>query len=150
MPGDGSCLFHSLVYGLGEGEARQLRREIAKYIVRNQDLEIAESPLSDWISWAGHRSVAAYADQIARGAWGGGIEMAVCSRLKKVNVHVFEKGGGFWNRGGFKRISCFDVPGARKTITVLYGGRVHYDYLTVTKKKQKKVSRSNSGFLGLW
>ena len=121
MPGDGSCLFHSLVYGLGERStraARQLRVEIAKFIRRNSSLEIADSPLADWIKWAGHRSVEAYADQIARGAWGGGIEMAVCSRIKRVNVHVFEK-GGFWSKRGFKRISCFDVPGAEKTLTIL-------------------------------
>ena len=29
----------------------------------------------------------------------------------------------------YKRISCFDVPGARRTLHVLYGGRMHYDAL---------------------
>lgn len=94
MPGDGSCLFHSLVYGkyghfpallptrcvkrihttllagLGEGGARKLRLEIARFIRKNSSLQIADSPLSDWIKWAGHRSVAAYADKIKTGAWG--------------------------------------------------------------------------------
>ena len=43
--------------------------------------------------------------------------MAACSRLNTVNIHVYERGGG-----GFKRISCFDAPGARRTVHVLYRG----------------------------
>jgi|EP01047_Picozoa_sp_COSAG01_P112218 hypothetical protein len=34
-------------------------------------------------------------------------------------------------RGAFKRISCFDAPGARRTVHVLYAGRMHYDALVV-------------------
>ena len=45
-------------------------------------------------------------------------------RLKNINVHVYER-----SRGGFQRISCFNVDGARTTVHVLYGGRVHYDAL---------------------
>ncbi len=64
--------------------------------------------------------------------------MAAFSRLKRVNVHVYERkrGGGMFSRrgrgsggGGFKRISCFDYPGARQTVHVLYCGGVHYDAL---------------------
>jgi hypothetical protein len=60
------------------------------------------------------------------GGWGGGIEMAACSVLKGVNIHVYEakKLGN-----SYKRISCFDVAGARRTLHVLYGGRMHYDAL---------------------
>ena len=52
--------------------------------------------------------------------------MAACSRLKRVNIHVYES-----NRrtGGYKRISCFDSPGAGRTVHVLYRGGVHYDAL---------------------
>ena len=35
---------------------------------------------------------------------------------------------------GFKRISCFDVDGARKTVTVIYQGGVHYDALVIGSK----------------
>ena len=52
QPGDGSCLFHSLGYGMrgisgggGSGcSASALRREIANFIARNADLEIAGKP----------------------------------------------------------------------------------------------------------
>jgi len=56
--------------------------------------------------------------------WGGGIEMAAFSQMKRVNVHVFEKCSG-----GYKRISAFNVHGASKEIRVLYRGGVHYDAL---------------------
>lgn len=88
QPGDGSCLFHSLAYGLGDGHhASNLRREIANFVSRNPNLEIAETPLHEWVKWDSGKSVANYANSISVGGWGGGIEMAACSLLKKVNVH---------------------------------------------------------------
>jgi hypothetical protein len=41
-------------------------------------------------------------------------------------VHVYEKER--W--GGYKRISCFDVDGARRTLHVLYRGRYRLCSLT--------------------
>jgi hypothetical protein len=58
--------------------------------------------------------------------WGGGIEMAALTRMKNVNVHVYEKCDE-----GFRRISNFDSPNATKTISVLYKGRMHYEGLVV-------------------
>lgn len=144
MPGDGSCLFHSLAYGLGNRiQAGKLRREVANFIANNPMLEIAETPLKDWIQWDSRRTVQQYAQRMAIGGWGGGIECAACSRLMQVNVHIYEreKGSGYFNsRGGggggaFKRISCFDLPGKAgmdaPTINVLYCGGVHYNALVI-------------------
>ena len=50
QPGDGSCLFHSMSYGLG-GDATKLRSEICSFISANPDFKICETPLSDWIRW---------------------------------------------------------------------------------------------------
>ena len=58
--------------------------------------------------------------------WGGGIEMAALTQMRKVNVHFYEKCSE-----GYKRISAFEAPNARKTISVLYQGRMHYDALSV-------------------
>ena len=137
QPGDGSCLFHSLAFGLSGGStgrtsARNLRREIAKYMASNADLIIADSPLKDWIKWESSMSTSAYARRMSRGGWGGAIEMAACSHLKNVNVHVYERTSRRQGSGSFKRISCFDVPGSRRTVHILYGGRVHYDALVPT------------------
>lgn len=43
-----------------------------------------------------------------------------------MNVHIYER-----RRGGFKRISCFDVKSPKATVHVLYCGGVHYDALVV-------------------
>ena len=66
------------------------------------------------------------------GVWGGGIEMAAVSHMKRVNVFVYQQGGG-----GFKRISSFEAPPSGggdkpRTVRVLYGGGVHYDALEAT------------------
>ena len=62
------------------------------------------------------------------GVWGGGIEMAAVSHLKRVNVFVYQQSGG-----GYKRISSFESPsaggGKPRAVRVLYGGGVHYDAL---------------------
>ena len=131
QPGDGSCLFHSLCYGLSNGtRASTLRREIASFIAKNPSLKIADSPLSDWIKWESNSSVKSYAARMSRGGWGGGIEMAAFSRLYKINVHVYERKSGLFSRSsGYRRISCFNVSRTGKTIHILYGGRVHYDAL---------------------
>lgn len=46
QPGDGSCLFHSMCYGLGTGiNASRLRSEICSFIQNNPDLKISDTPL---------------------------------------------------------------------------------------------------------
>jgi hypothetical protein len=103
-----------------------LRREIAGFLQQNPSLQIAGDTLEEWVRWDSNSSVAEYARRMAMSGWGGGIEMAACSLLKNVNVHVYENA----HRGSeFKRISCFDCPNALKTIHVLYQGGVHYDAL---------------------
>ena len=126
QPGDGSCLFHSLSYGLRDGSAAHaLRRQVASFIEANPELTISDSPLRDWVNWDSGQSVSSYCRRMAQGGvWGGGIEMAAVSHLKRVNVFVYQSIGG-----GFKRISSFEVPHATKVVRVLYGGGVHYDAL---------------------
>ena len=117
QPGDGSCLFHSLAFFAAQmGSARKVRNSIARFIRTHPKLSIADSPLRDWIKWESGSGVKRYADKMAMGGvWGGGIEMAVFSRLAKINVHVYERessprrrsgsgsGSGLdWLRGGGK------------------------------------------------
>lgn len=126
QPGDGSCLFHSLSYGLKDGSsASVLRSLISSFIHKNPHYEISETPLSDWVKWDTNMSPGQYAQSIAGGGWGGGIEMAIVSCLKGVNIHVYERKQPM----GFKRISAFDHPQApekRRIVRVLYCGRNHY------------------------
>lgn len=132
QPGDGSCLFHSLRYGLSRvstsycGSAAQLRGELMQFIQANSHLEIAGDTLEEWVRWDSNTSVSTYTRRMAKGGWGGGIEMAACALLKKVNVHVYERRF----LGGYRRISCFDCPEQNSSsIHVLYQGAMHYDAL---------------------
>merc|ERR1712137_1407229 len=88
QPGDGSCLFHSLSYGLADGSTGfSLRNEIADFIAKNPDLEIGDNALKDWVQYdgGGGGSVQSYAAEMAGNEWGGAIEMASLSKLKNVN-----------------------------------------------------------------
>lgn len=127
QPGDGSCLYHSLSYGLRTTNASTLRHELARFLKDNPKLEIAGDTLEEWVRWDSNNSVNEYARRQAVSGWGGGIEMACCSTLKHVNIHVYESMGRY--SAEFKRISCFDNPNADKTIHVLYQGGLHYDAL---------------------
>jgi hypothetical protein len=131
QPGDGSCLFHSLNFGMKKCGAsapgtRQLRRELASWTVQNANKTISETPVKDWIKWDANCGVNAYAKKMqSSGSWGGGIEMAAFSHKMKLDVHVYESMRG----GKYKRISCFNVKGNKQTVHVLYAGRMHFDAL---------------------
>lgn len=127
QPPDGSCLFHSLAYGLREGNASALRRELMAFIRKHPELEISETALRDWIRWDALVSVQKYTDKMSRGGWGGGIEMAAFSELKGCSVEVYEQCSA-----GFKRISLFEKAGASRTVRVCYRGGVHYDALVIS------------------
>jgi len=126
QPGDGSCLFHSMAYGL-DGNGSSLRSQICTFIRQHPSFKINATPLSDWVKWDSGSSCAEYARRMSRGSWGGGIEMAVCSHLYDVNIHVYER-----SSLGYKRISAFDNPtsaASKNIVRVLYQGGVHYDAL---------------------
>jgi len=127
QPGDGNCLYHSMSYGLRNCTAASLRRELADFLRHNPSLQIAGDSLEEWVRWDSNSAVNEYTRRQAVTGWGGGIEMACCSHLKNVNIHVYESMGRLSSE--FKRISCFDAPNAERTIHVLYQGGLHYDAL---------------------
>jgi len=156
QPADGSCLFHSLVYCFNTIReekrtmnsscasvvsssssvasvmpppltANYLRRKIANFISANPNLDIADDPLREWVLWDSGQSVKQYAASMAVEGWGGGIEIASCSQLYKVNIHVYEADPTKTNE--YVRISCFNVDRAKQTLHILYHGRNHYDAL---------------------
>jgi hypothetical protein len=128
QPGDGSCLFHSLSFGLGGGSnATALRHEIADYIRHSPNATIGGTLISDWVGWDSGMSIHEYADKMGTGSnWGGAIEIAVCAQVRGVRVLVYESD----KKGGFVNISTFcHHNGSPRTVRLLYGGRVHYDAL---------------------
>ena len=138
QPGDGNCLFHSLSYGLrrsrstsGRGEtAPALRMELEDYIAAHPHDEISDTPLSDYILWDSQSSVKAYTNRMRVGNdWGGAIEIAICARIKNVEIHVYEKRGSNFVR--ISKFDCGDSGGNPKILNILYGGRCHYDALDI-------------------
>lgn len=120
-----------------------LRRRIAAFIASQPSLRISDTAVREWVRWDAGCSVQTYTQRMSRGGWGGGIEMAACSLMEGVNVHVYERcrRGG---QQGFQRISCFDVPNkqgsSKATLHVLYCGGVHYDALIPTSELQLRQS----------
>jgi hypothetical protein len=69
--GDGSCLFHSLSFGLSDGSnASSLRHDICTFIHVHPNTPICDTPLSDWVKWDSSASCAEYARRMSSGAWG--------------------------------------------------------------------------------
>jgi hypothetical protein len=135
QPGDGSCLFHSLAYGLGAAKdamddgAMALRAEIAEYVRAHPNQAIQGTPIKDWVLWDSGLTVDAYSARMGTGHhWGGAIEIAVCSLVKKACVQVFER---IASQRGFQQISVFGDEYKEQNVRVVYGGRVHYDALEV-------------------
>ena len=127
QPGDGSCLFHSLSYGLGGTKHSRLREDIAGYIARNPTDEIGGTPIKDWVMWDSEMDCDSYAASMSAGnKWGGAIEIAVCAKVSGRDVLVYERGGGWYTC-----ISKFEKGGEGRDeggcIKLLYGGRCHYD-----------------------
>mmetsp|Transcript_29975 Transcript_29975/g.75554 ORF Transcript_29975/g.75554 Transcript_29975/m.75554 type:complete len:477 (+) Transcript_29975:60-1490(+) len=106
MPRDGSCLFHGLASSLLGATAAQLRREICDFIERRPDAVMAGKPLSEWVLWESGQSHSDYVDMMrSSGEWGGPLEIAVCTHLMNVDVHVYQEVPG----GGFQRLVTFEA-----------------------------------------
>jgi len=149
MPGDGSCLFHSIAFGLNalgyhQEAGHTVRQRVANFISDRPDFEITGTPLRSWIEWDSQMTVSSYANRLLSGScWGGAIEMAACSQIFAIDVAVYEED----RRGGFSRISDFITDkkpyGA---VLVLYSGRSHYDALQMSSPQDVSVVSRRGGY----
>lgn len=147
MPGDGSCLFHSIAFSLNalnyQETGHTVRHRVANFIADRPDFEITGTPLRSWIEWDSQMTVSSYASRLLAGnCWGGAIEMAACSQIFAIDVAVYEEDG----RGGFVRISDFITDkkpyGA---VLLLYSGRSHYEALQLVAAQEDV---SSAGYRG--
>lgn len=134
MPGDGSCLFHSIAYGLGafgcQEDGYSIRQRVSNFIAQKPECQIGGTPLSSWVNWDSGVNVSSYCSRLSAGGfWGGAIEMAACAQIFSVDVAVYEQE---YYSGAFNRISDFlcDVM-PRGAVLLVYSGRAHYDALRV-------------------
>ncbi|GMI57503.1 hypothetical protein ScalyP_jg11518 [Parmales sp. scaly parma] len=126
QPGDGSCLFHSMSFGIQNSNHSQLRATIAGFILNNPSCEIGGTPIKDWVLWDCGLGVKDYSDSMKAGnKWGGAIEIAVCAKVTGRNVLVYESAMG----GKCTCISKFEGGKGSSSLSLrlLYGGRCHYD-----------------------
>jgi hypothetical protein len=136
QPGDGSCLFHSLVRGLEGESAETLRRRIVAFVRTHPDAPLGDgTTLRDWIQWEHGSDVEAYCRHMANPrAWGGSIELAVAARLlgRDVEVFVLRNAG---ERERMRRIATFPSRSSARpaAVRVLYDGRTHYDAIVVDR-----------------
>lgn len=132
MPEDGSCLFHSIAFGLGDStDGPTLRRQVAQVIENEPTLKIANTTVREWVRMAAGKDHSVHAKELYRGeCWGGAVELAVAAKIRQVNIHVYEAFSD-----GFRCITAFDVPGAVRSISVVYHTEPcrHYDALVITK-----------------
>ena len=81
QPGDGSCLFHSLSYGIKDDtSASILRYDISTYIQQHPHTLICDTPLCDWVKWDSNTSCMEYSRRMRNGAWGK------CSII--IDIHI--------------------------------------------------------------
>ena len=156
QPGDGHCLFHSLGIGLqvhGKGmSAISLRQEICDFFCTHANEVYGESNTwRQWIEKEAGVGVTSYCSRMrASNDWGGNLEIAACSVLKKVNIHVYRI-----LHGELRRTTCVTSPvHTEQTIQVLYTGMSHYDLLEggcieTSEPTQNDASRGSSSASGL-
>ena len=144
QPGDGSCLFHALGYGLdGQVTAQDLRHRLLDYLERHPFDTLAGDTLEEWVRWDTGSTVAAYVARMRGGtAWGGGVEIAICTLLfPSAQINVYEPVREFPSTRMFWMVAQFgslDAP--QFVIHLLYRGRAHYDSLVgVTSMAEESV-----------
>ena len=141
QPMDGHCMFHSVNVALSGRtsleEVFRLRRGVACYMTTHSDSEFGESSLAQWVMRETGKSVAAYARRMARGGWGGAIELAAIARWRNCCIKVFtacregQRADATVEDGTpIRTIATFgNDRGGRADINLLFVGGAHYDAL---------------------
>ena len=129
QPGDGSCLFHALAFGMhgatSKSDAAAVRKQIVEGIRNDPTRSAGETTAEQWIQWETNLPVEAYADRMARGAWGGAIEIATFALANQRCVEVYVRRSG--DSGRLHRIVAFGEPTTAARIRLLFDGGSHYD-----------------------
>ena len=140
QPGDGSTsLFHSMSYGLNDGTSGpSLRREICNYIASHPDEIITGNPLKELTKRNSNYDVRSYSGMMSGGDWSCAIVMAIFTKIKNVNLHVYERN----MNDGIKRTCAFDQPepATKKVVRVLYSGEGHYDAIVIGEQERNSTN----------
>jgi len=93
QPPDGSCLYHSIGFGLrhlrlAAPAARTMRVTLAAWARNHPRTRVAGQSIRAWLSWEmdGAESLEKYVERQAVGGWGGVIEIIAASREYDVTI----------------------------------------------------------------
>jgi hypothetical protein len=91
VPGDGSCLFHSIAYPLKSPKFTgvQLRDITSKVIEKHSDSLLHGISLKNWIEWESGDTVQQYVRKLKNGMWGGALEMTILASLLNIHFYVY-------------------------------------------------------------
>ena len=124
--GDGWCLYNSMACALLE-TPEDLNGELMSFIENKSHTSFNGTALSEWLAGDSGLTSQAYARKHRRrGAWGGGIEMAVCAHVKKRKIRVWERCAG-----GHRLLASFGDGDDNTAINLVYVSTMHFDYLNL-------------------
>ena len=124
--GDGWCLYNSMACALLE-TPEDLNGELMSFIENKSHTSFNGTALSEWLAGDSGLTSQAYARKHRRrGAWGGGIEMAVCEHVKKRKIRVWERCAG-----GHRLLASFGDGDDNTAINLVYVSTMHFDYLNL-------------------
>ena len=138
QPGDGSCLYHSLDFGvkalgLRSSGSFNLRQFLAAWVKRNGGVVFNGQSIQTWLQaeLGSSMTVAQYAQRQSRVGWGGSLEILSFVLSKNMNVWIWVPIG----RGRFRRTTCFQVQDRASVgrIDLCLTNAVHYDYVQLNK-----------------
>ena len=151
MPGDNSCLFHSVRHGLMKlGRpavlpTEMIRAAVATWMKCQSMLQIGNAKLHVWVQWetGGRLPFGIYCDRMAKpkGQWGGAPEIASMARKEKVDMWVWAPCDV--EEGFFVRQHIF--KGGPERIDICRVESLHYEYLEIIEGELDTQLRSNSG-----
>ena len=141
QPGDGSCIYHSLHYGLvvlclASPGAATLRVLLAEWAAKQdgpRGLRVSGKTLKTWLHWesGGTESLAQYAQRQAVSGWGGVVEIIGTAFTFQLTVEVWIPTG----KAQYTRTAVFEPDGTSLgVVTLCRTDGVHYDYLELSKR----------------
>ena len=138
MPGDNSCLFHTVCHGLKKlGRAllpcEMFRAAVTVWMMAHPTTRIGTAELGEWVRWetGGRVRFADYCTQMGkpRGQWGGTPEIASMATKEEVNIWVWtpcERRAGYFVRG-----AIFEGGDGSARIDICRVRMSHYEYLEI-------------------
>ena len=128
--GNGDCLFTAISAQIeSRPTAKALRMQVARFVRRNPDALLGDTPLRRWIHWEMGIDPHAYANIIAGKHWGGALEIMLLAHTLGRHFVVYQR----TSRADADHLTCrhlysFGVQDPTiPSILLLYGDASHYD-----------------------